>query len=269
MKKIQLLLIYLLLHPLSSMAYSHQSPYSYCGGNPINCTDPTGCVIEGVNKKDAEMTVENLRAMFPGDEFSDFRNLIVQSGKKQNGKSLASISAEALSSAFYGITLNEDQQALVDMVVNTINSDDIHKVEYISGTGVLSPQAQASFLPSFMKGEIGPHMPQILEANGGIPLWLIVNEGGGGVTTPTENGSHSLIILGGEHPNGQAVTVGHEVLGHGRSWATGSDNSSQHVQAIRTENLILRVMGIPFINTGVGHGPKTAVPQPSLLPSFR
>lgn len=215
------------------------------------------------------MAAEDFRAMFPGNEFTNFRNLIVQSGKKQNGKSFAPISSDAVSAAFNGISLTEDQQALVDMVVNTINSDDIHKVEYISGTGVLSPQAEASFLPSFMEGEIGPHMPQIMEANGGVPLWLIVNEGGGGVTTPTKKGSHSLIILGGEHPNGQAVTTGHEILGHGRSRATGLGDSFQHVQAIRTENLILRVMGIPFINTGVNHGPKTAVPQPSLLPSFR
>lgn len=87
MKYLQLLLI-ALLYPLSSHAYSHLSPYSYCGGDPVNCVDPTGCVIEGVTKKDASMAVEDFRAMFPGDEFADFRNLIVQSGKKQNGRSL-------------------------------------------------------------------------------------------------------------------------------------------------------------------------------------
>ena len=73
----------MLLYPLSSYAYSHLSPYSYCGGNPVNCVDPTGCVIEGVTKKDAALAVEDFRAMFPGDEFSNFRNLIVQSGKKK------------------------------------------------------------------------------------------------------------------------------------------------------------------------------------------
>lgn len=258
-----------LLSPLAINAFDLLSPYSYCGGDPVNCVDPTGCIIEGVTKKDAAMAVEDFRTMFPGDEFANFRNLIVQSGKKQNGKTFATISADALSSAFSGITLNEDQQALVDMVVNTINSNDIHKVEYISGTGVLSPQAEISFLPSFMKGELGPYMQQIIEVNGGVPLWLIVNEGGGGVTTPTKNGSHSLIVLGGEHPNGQAVTTGHEILGHGRSLANDLGDRFQHVQAIRTENLILRVMGIPFVNTGVNHGPKSPVPQPSLLPSFR
>lgn len=270
MKQIHLLVISLLLYPLSSFAYSHLSPYSYCGGNPVNYVDPTGCVIEGVTKKDTAMAVEDFRAMFPGDEFANFRNLIVQSGKKQNGKSLAPMSSEALSAAFNGISLNEDQQALVDMVVNTINSNDKHKVEYIQSSGVISGQATDAFLPGFMNGKIGPHMPLILEKNGGLPVELIVNEGGGGATTPTKNGSHSLIILNGEHPNGKSVTTGHEILGHGRSWVTGFGNDYQHVQAIRTENLILRVMGIQFINTGINHGrEKSLVPNPSFLPSFR
>lgn len=269
MKHIYLLFI-LLLYPFSSYGYPPLSPYSYCGGDPINYVDPTGYAIEGVTRRDAILAVEDFRAMFPGDEFAGFRNLIVQSGKNQNGKSFAPITYNALSAAFNGISLNEDQQALVDLVVNTINSDNIHKVEYIQGTGVLSRQATGAFLPGFRDGAIGPHLPLILERNGGLPVDFIVNEGGGGATTPTKNGSHSLIILNGEHPNGRAVTTGHEILGHGRSWVAGYGDAFQHVQAIRTENLILRVMGIPFINTGINHGvKKSVVPNPSLLPSFR
>lgn len=270
MKHVLSLLIALLLYPFSSLAYYPFSPYSYCGGNPVSYIDPTGCMIEGVSKKDAALAVEDFRAMFPGDEFAKFRNLIVQSGKKQNGKSFAPISPDALTDAFSGITLNEDQQALVEMVVNTINSNDVHKVEYIQNAGLLSNQATNAFLPRFMSGDLGQFMPLILERNGGFPVSLIINEGGGGVTTPTPKGSHSLIILDGEHPNGQAVTTGHEIIGHGRSWAMGFGDAHQHVQAIRTENLILRVMGIPFINTGINHGrEKTIIPNPSLLPSFR
>lgn len=268
MKYLPIVLI-VLLYPLSSYAYSHLSPYSYCGGDPINCVDPTGCVIEGVTKKDALMAVEDFRAMFPGDEFANFRNLIVQSGKKQNGKSFAPISADALSTAFSGITLNEDQQALVEMVVNTINSEDVHMVEYRNSDSVLSSKGEKAFLPGYMKGGASGHMTQILERNGGLPLWLIMADGGSGATVHTGIGSHSVIVVDGIHPTGRAVTTGHEVLGHGRSWSAGFRENFQHVEPIRTENLILRVMGIHFINTGIDHGPKTLIPHPSLLPIFR
>lgn len=221
MKRINLLLILLLLYPFSSNAYSHLSPYSYCGGDPVNCVDPSGCVIEGVTKKDAAMAVEDFRAMFPGEEFTNFRHLIVQSGKKQNGKSFAPISSNAVSAAFNGISLSEDQQALVDMVVNTINSDDVHMVEYRSSDGVLSSKGEKAFLPGYMEGGISSHIPQIMERYEGLPLWLIMSDGGSGATVHTKNGSHSVIVVDGIHPNGRAVTTGHEILGHGRSWAVG------------------------------------------------
>lgn len=268
MKQIQLSVISLLLSPLSSFAYYHLSPYSYCGGDPVNCVDPTGCVIEGVTKKDAAMAVEDFRAMFPGDEFANFRNLIVQSGKKQNGKSFAPISADALSSAFSGVTQNEDQQALVQMVVNTINSNHIHKVEYLESSGILSYSAEKVFAPLFDN----PDLPTstILNANGGFPVIFINNRGGGGLTTPIRNGTYSLIFKDSSlHLNGRAVTTGHEILGHGRSLSVGRGDKNQHVDAIQTENLILRVMGIPYINTGADHAPNGAFPGCSLLPSFR
>ncbi len=41
MKYLRLFLV-VLLYPLSCFAYPPLSPYSYCGGNPVNCIDPTG-----------------------------------------------------------------------------------------------------------------------------------------------------------------------------------------------------------------------------------
>lgn len=58
-------------------------------------------------------------------------------------------------------------------------------------------------------------------------------------------------------------------MGHGRSLSVGRGDKNQHVDAIQTENLILRVMGIPYINTGADHAPNGAFPGCSLLPSFR
>ena len=66
MKK-QLIIIFTnliaVLSPLTMGAFSHLSPYSYCGGDPINCKDPTGCVIEGVTKK----RCRNGSRRFPGN----------------------------------------------------------------------------------------------------------------------------------------------------------------------------------------------------------
>ena len=246
-------------------AYHPVSPYAYCNGNPVRYVDPDGKQIVGVTRNDAANAVEDFRQMFQGDQFAAFRDLIVQSGKKGNGKSLAFISNEALEVAFNGISLNEDQQALVNMAVNTINSSDKHIVEYVS-EGVISGQGQNAFSGEFSNA--GLPMGDIIAANGGIPVAIIANFGGGGLTVPTQNGSHSVIV-GNNHPNGRAVTTGHEVIGHGRSLAVGRGQANQHIDAVRTENLILRVMGINYINNGSTHGPRIIIPAPSALPRFR
>lgn len=62
MKQIYLLLISILLHPLSSFAYTHLSSYSYCSGDPVNCIDPTGKDIVVLNFTEGEhlaMLIQN------------------------------------------------------------------------------------------------------------------------------------------------------------------------------------------------------------------
>ena len=256
------------MDPLSEKYY-HISPYAYCAGNPVNLVDPDGKEVKGVTREDAAKVVQDLRAIFVGDEYKEFRNLITQSGKKQNGKSLAKISPEAMKKAFDGIELSTDARALVDMVVNTINSTDLHTIEYTSSDSNISSAGEDAF--SNALSQAGLPMEQIIEKNGGIPASILSSFGGGGITTPTKRGSHTVIVSDSNlHPNGQPVTTGHELFGHGRSLALGMTGSSlQHVSAIQTENLILRVMGISFINDGRGHGPRTIIPNSTSLPSYR
>lgn len=62
MKYLQLIIVTMLLYPLSSYAYSHLSPYSYCGGNPVNCVDPSGEDIVVLNYTEGEhlaMLIQN------------------------------------------------------------------------------------------------------------------------------------------------------------------------------------------------------------------
>ena len=264
-----IIILSLLLYPFCSNAYPHLSPYSFCGANPVNCVDPTGCVIEGVSKKDAAMAVEDFRNMFPDDEFADFRKLIVQSGKKQNGKSFAPISQDALSSALNGISLTEDQQALVDMVVNTINSDDVHKVEYVTPGKDMSHSSLKEYLPHLNSLGITSEMVSNIPGGG---LKFVMALCGEASTIPTKTGSLSIILNSNSgFVTNRSATLGHEIIGHGRSWKLGySDNQSQHVLPIQVENLILRNMGSPLFRNGTDHAPlNTLIPNYMSLPTFR
>ena len=99
---------------------------------------------------------------------------------------------------------------------------------------------------------------------------FIENRGGGGITTPTGKGTYYLVFKSPSfHLIGRPVTTGHEIIGHGRSLSIGRGAANQHVDAIQTENLILRVMGIPYVNTGADHAPNGAFPGCTLLPNFR
>lgn len=247
----------------------HVSPYSYCNGDPVNNIDPTGCIIEGASKSDVVRAVEDLRAMFIGEVFQRFRDLIVQSGKKQNGKSIAPISGEALSAAFNGITLNEDQHALVDMVVNTINSKDVHKVEYFTLDKDISYQSQRVYAPKF--NSLGITSEIASNTSGGYSRYVLALCGEA-TTTPTQNGSLTLILETSQaFLTNRPATLGHEIIGHGRSFRLGyTDSNSQHVFPIQIENLILRNMGLSLFRDGTKHAPlNTYIPNYMSLPIFR
>lgn len=190
--------------------------------------------------------------MFPGEEFDDFRELIVRSGKKQNGKSLAKISNDALDKAFDGITLSDGQQALVDIAVNTINSDNIHKIEYYTYQKGVSYITENVFTAKFEEIGIRPSNPTDL-------LSVIEAFGGEGSTTTVPNGTLTIIRNGGDNLflTNRPATVAHELFGHGHYLMLGlADANSQHKLPIQVENLVLRNMGIDNYRDGTRHGPK-------------
>ena len=255
-----------------STQYEPLSPYLYCAANPILLTDPTGCLIEGVTKNDAVFLVADMQEIFSDDAFTRFRDLIKRDGKKQNGKRLAQISPEDQAAAFAGIELNEDQQALVDIAVNTINSKDRHYIEYVSEKSVLSWNGSEAFSQQLLKTKMAEYVPLILEKNNGLPFKIISALCKTGATAITETGSHTVVVqYNFEHPFNRAVTTGHELFGHGRSRALGrNDDMTQHVDAVRMENLILRVMKIPAQIDGKDHAPlNQSIPNPSFLPDYR
>ena len=97
---------------------------------------------------------------------------------------------------------------------------------------------------------------------------LLLRQGSSWECALRESENRPLTHSSSLHPVGRAVTTGHELFGHGRSLALGRFNS-QHVDAIQTENLIRRVMGITSINDGSNHANREYISNPTSLPEHR
>lgn len=122
----------------------------------------------------------------------------------------------------------------------------------------------------------------IYEENGwgDIPASIIGNS-----TIETEKGSYSMIVEvvgfpldyvnistfeNAPNPLSRASMSFHEVFGHGRPTAIGRTHEQQHTDAIRLENLTLRVSGHSSIQrTGQDHFNKSKVSDYSNLPDYK
>lgn len=261
--------------PLAFMYFSY-SPYNFTLNNPIKNIDPDGRLVIGATKDDAKKFLNDLNSMLQDKAYEQFRGLLSVKGKRFN-----SIDQSAFDKATLG--LSDDQKAFAQTVFNSINSADKHQVEYASVEGDLSSDGS-----KLINDKAGGAFSKTMERNDGKLKGSLVAGIWGSTTVKTGDGTYSVIIEGlkpeqagsdylnsstnerGGSPVGRPGTAGHEVFGHGRYAATnGEDAAGHHVNAIRMENLILRVMGQGGIQrTGEDHGNKSAVPDPSKLPKL-
>ena len=255
----------------AAIKFPAQNPYVFCAANPIKYVDPTGCEVQGISKKDAKLAVMDFRAMLPGEDLERFRQLIqLNNTKGTNKKALAKISQEDKAKALEGVNLTEDQQALIDIMVDVINSESVFKVEYNTLGSELSKAALIEYGSEIdeLPDDVHKYMSQHSLTGADI---LRFNYGDG-YTKVTSSGAISVISKTiSKKDTNRPATLGHELIGHGYAYSLGLiDRAMQHTIPIQTENLILRTMGVNSHRDGTDHGPvRTFIPNYNAIPSFK
>ena len=247
--------------------YPDYSTYIYAAQNPIAYSDPTGMEIRGVTKSDAEEFKSDVHLILGDSKFDNLRSLILLKGKK-----FQQIPDAALADALDGVTCSEDEMAYISLLVNTINSKEVHSIEYLKDGEEVSSSGYSDinkYLNSIdLDSKIGDAFRKREERSDGSTRYYyddatIQTLGGEGFNVPTSKGSHSFIR--GVQDKLKAVTSAHELLGHGLPSARKESPVHNNTNAIRTDNLVRRLLRLPQ-RDGSDHAGGKDIVSPYSLP---
>lgn len=247
--------------------YPDYSTYIYAAQNPIAYSDPTGMEIRGVTKSDAEEFKSDVHLILGDSKFDNLRSLISLKGKKYQ-----QIPDAALADALDGVTCSEDEMAYISLLVNTINSKEVHSIEYLKDGEEVSSSGYSDinkYLNSIdPDSKIGDAFRKREERSDGSTRYYyddatIQTLGGEGFNVPTSKGSHSFIR--GVQDKLKAVTSAHELLGHGLPSARKESPVHNNTNAIRTDNLVRRLLRLPQ-RDGSDHAGGKDIVSPYSLP---
>lgn len=247
--------------------YPDYSTYIYAAQNPIAYSDPTGMEIRGVTKSDAEEFKSDVHLILGDSKFDNLRSLISLKGKK-----IQQIPDAALADALDGVTCSEDEMAYISLLVNTINSKEVHSIEYLKDGEEVSSSGYSDinkYLNSIdPDSKIGDAFRKREERSDGSTRYYyddatIQTLGGEGFNVPTSKGSHSFIR--GVQDKLKAVTSAHELLGHGLPSARKESPVHNNTNAIRTDNLVRRLLRLPQ-RDGSDHAGGKDIVSPYSLP---
>ena len=219
--------------------------------------------IWGLTARDAEKVRDDIREVFAGDNFVQFRELLTLD---RTGRRLNPISETEKNNVFAEITLNRYEQRLVDLVVEAINCSRRHDVEFAdirrrfsrvvrNAVGVERDNLDRS-IREYERRRPDAHTPEAQaraqeqqEARRRqTDAEFIQLSFGDGINFETETGSHSVILMGSGvvRAVGRAHTTMHEVIGHGIPSARRDSRSNNATHAVRVTNLVRRMMGLPL-----------------------
>ena len=247
--------------------YPDYSTYIYAAQNPIAYSDPTGMEIRGVTKSDAEEFKSDVHLILGDSKFDNLRSLISLKGKK-----FQQIPDAALADALDGVTCSEDEMAYISLLVNTINSKEVHSIEYLKDGEEVSSSGYSDinkYLNSIdPDSKIGDAFRKREERSDGSTRYYyddatIQTLGGEGFNVPTSKGSHSFIR--GVQDKLKAVTSAHELLGHRLPSARKESPVHNNTNAIRTDNLVRRLLRLPQ-RDGSDHAGGKDIVSPYSLP---